>query len=141
MQALLSNTYTMVFAGTIMVGVLMLAVSLLAFFVLAVAGFSIHGLMILSRKAFISAFSLATLISKQPPEATGSTDSTADAAQDATVHARKTMFFASIADSAKTRTSQANRNLESWLHVVREDGGSPVHVMPAGRHFTRKRGF
>lgn len=54
MEALLSNTDTMVFAGIIMVGLLLLAVSLLAFLVLTVAGFSIHGLVILSRKAATS---------------------------------------------------------------------------------------
>ena len=139
MQALLSNTYTMTFAGTIIVGVLMLTVSLLAFFVLAAAGSSIHGLVILSRKAVTSAFSpAATLISQQPPTATESTNSTAEAASDATVTDWETILFASTADPVKTKTSQDSPRFANQLRVIRRDADSPVGVMPAGRHFKRK---
>ena len=61
MEVLLANSYTMIFVVTVLLGVLMFAVSLVVFLVLAGLGSSIHGLVLLSRKVFISVFSRAGL--------------------------------------------------------------------------------
>lgn len=75
-EALLSNSYTLVFIGTIVVGVLMLAVSLMAFLALSLVASSIHGLVTLSRKITTKVFSFAALPSKQPAAASNSANTT-----------------------------------------------------------------
>ena len=137
-EALLSNTYTMVFAGTIVVGVMMLAISLAAFLVLSATGFGIHGLVILSRKAITPFLPQAILNSNQPPAADGSVDSTAGGARGATVHIRETTTFASVTDPETTTQNRASPRFARRFGLIREEVGPRVDVMPAGRHFKRE---
>ncbi|MDJ0312704.1 hypothetical protein [Arthrobacter sp. H35-D1] len=102
MEVLLSNSYTMVFVGTVMVGVLMFAVSLVAFLALALVAFSIHGLVILSRKIVTSVFSLADLASKQPAAASSSANTSAGSTRPAAVNTGTSKSSVSTATAPQT---------------------------------------
>ena len=100
MEALFSNSCTLVFIGTVVVGVLMLAVSLVAFLVLAMVASSIHGLVILSHKITTKVFSFAALPSRQPAAASNSANTISVFSSPASVNAGKSMSSASTATTA-----------------------------------------
>lgn len=102
MEALFSNSYTLVFIGTVVVGVLMLAVSLVAFLVLSLVASSIHGLVILSRKIVTSVFSLAGLPPKQSVAASNSANATPCPTRPAAVNVVKSNSSASTATAPQS---------------------------------------